>query len=83
MTKPKKGSDYYVRCRFLSLTDEQVGMAQHYMIDEGWPVARAAAKFKVSEATMYRVRAAVPAHLVVVSKKQRQHQRWLRDRMAA
>lgn len=60
-------SPYWVHCRF-RMSDEDVGLAQHYMVDDGWSVARTAAKFGVSEATMYRIRAAVPASLITVRK---------------
>lgn len=66
MAKAQK--PYWVPASFLRLTDEQVGQMQYLMVDEGMRVVDCARRYGVSAGTAYRVRAAVPAHLVTIGK---------------
>ncbi len=55
---------FYIAQTFRKLTDEQVGMIQHRIIDLGDRAIVVAADFGVSVATVYRAKAAVPEDLL-------------------
>lgn len=52
--------------RFARLTDEQVGWAQHRMIDLGHRAADVAKSLRISMATIYKVKNCVPNALVEI-----------------
>ena len=49
-------------------TEDIVGRIQHLLIDKEWTIARVCRKFKISLATAYRIKAAVPAHLITIHR---------------
>ncbi len=59
--------DYYVPTDFRCLTEDQIGLIQFRLHDLKERVAKVAGDYGVSTATIYRVKNAVPKHLVSVN----------------
>lgn len=65
---PKQAAaSHWVPTRFRCLTDDQIGVIQHRVLDLGEKVQVLADEYGVSIVTIYRAKAAVPAHLVHIN----------------
>lgn len=60
----KSEQTHWVPARFRSLTDDEIGAIQHQLIDLKERAVEVAAEFKISTATVYRVKNAVPKELM-------------------
>lgn len=59
---------HWVPTRFRNLTDDQLGVIQHRLLDLEHAAVDVAADYKISSATVYRVKNCVPADLVTIDE---------------
>jgi hypothetical protein len=65
---PKQANaTHWIPVRFRCLTDDQVGVIQHRLLDQNEKAQVLADEYGVSLPTIYKAKAAVPSHLVHVN----------------
>lgn len=62
-------SNYYVPISFRRLTEDEIGLIQFRLHDLNERAAKVADDYKVSLATIYRVKNAVPKHLLSINEE--------------